>query len=396
MSEKYHNELLSNLVELSRFYGSRPEFVLYGGGNTSVKTNASLFIKASGIALKSIDMSGLVEMNRSALRKILSKTYNESPFRREQEIKRDLLAARVHPEKEKRPSVETIMHELFVGRYVVHLHPTCINMIACSTNGKSITQEIFGENIVWVNYVDPGYTLAKLIEKTLAAFKKDRRRVCPDALIMQNHGLLVGANEPHKVREIIDNLVETATERVGRFIKEDVPSSHLDYKDRRKWIDLLKSILPSFMSRENRDKRVVFDGSSFVLRLVNNPQGQQLVEGGPLTPDQIVYCKQFPLWVNTTPGENSDSIRSRLERYVARYRQIYKHDPKVVIVQGVGLFGIDTTDKTASIVRDVYIDSIKIMFGAKQLGGIRYLTSQEREFIDTWEVEQYRRKAAME
>ena len=35
---------IDRLVALSRYYGSDPDFLLAGGGNTSVKTEDSLFI----------------------------------------------------------------------------------------------------------------------------------------------------------------------------------------------------------------------------------------------------------------------------------------------------------------------------------------------------------------
>ncbi len=45
---------LSTLVDLSRAFGSDPELVLGGGGNTSVKLDGHLLVKASGASLSQI------------------------------------------------------------------------------------------------------------------------------------------------------------------------------------------------------------------------------------------------------------------------------------------------------------------------------------------------------
>ena len=42
---------LKSLIEISRFYGDNPAFVIAGGGNTSYKDSEKIWIKASGIPL---------------------------------------------------------------------------------------------------------------------------------------------------------------------------------------------------------------------------------------------------------------------------------------------------------------------------------------------------------
>src|ERR1039457_628143 len=101
---------LEVLVKLSRFYGSDPEFVLAGGGNTSVKVGARLFVKGSGHALATMPPEGFVEMDRKQLEALLNSTLSEERTQREAEFKAATLAARIHPEKNQRPSVEALLH----------------------------------------------------------------------------------------------------------------------------------------------------------------------------------------------------------------------------------------------------------------------------------------------
>ncbi|MEN6399246.1 MAG: class II aldolase/adducin family protein, partial [Rectinema sp.] len=117
---------MKELVEVSRRYGSDPEFVLAGGGNTSWKTNDTLFVKASGTALATIEEIGFVELDLEAVRAILRQAFPSDSAAREAQVLSALMAAR-KPGQTMRPSVETILHALFPYSYVVHLHPALVN-----------------------------------------------------------------------------------------------------------------------------------------------------------------------------------------------------------------------------------------------------------------------------
>jgi len=73
---------LDRVVALSRYYGSDPDFLLAGGGNTSMKTVDTLHIKASGISLADITRDGFVQMVRDKVRDILAKSYSQEPLER--------------------------------------------------------------------------------------------------------------------------------------------------------------------------------------------------------------------------------------------------------------------------------------------------------------------------
>ncbi len=102
---------LRDLVEISRYYGNNKDFVIAGGGNTSYKTPSTLWVKASGTTLATITAEGFAELDRAQLSVLSTKKYSENSDLREQEVKADLFRARVHPEKNLRPSVEPSMHK---------------------------------------------------------------------------------------------------------------------------------------------------------------------------------------------------------------------------------------------------------------------------------------------
>ena len=63
---------MQKLVEFSRRYGSNPELVLAGGGNTSMKEGGILYIKGSGCSLSTIRSVDFVAMDMEKLKKDLA------------------------------------------------------------------------------------------------------------------------------------------------------------------------------------------------------------------------------------------------------------------------------------------------------------------------------------
>ena len=162
---------IQELIEISQFYGKKKDFVIAGGGNTSYKDENHIYIKASGHSLGTIGEEGFAQLDRKALQLIGTKTYSDDVMERENQIKDDLLNARVHPEKGQRPSVETSMHDLIAFRFVVHTHSTKVNGLMCSQNAERLTTALFGDEVVYVPYVDPGYILYKEVETRINAYR---------------------------------------------------------------------------------------------------------------------------------------------------------------------------------------------------------------------------------
>jgi NAD(P)-dependent dehydrogenase (short-subunit alcohol dehydrogenase family) len=166
-------------------------------------------------------------------------------------------------------------------------------------------------------------------------------------------------------------------------------------KDRaRHLIDTLGPVLRALLAESERLKIVVFDDSDVVLSLAGAEDGQTTAMGGPLTPDQIVYCNSFPLWFESIEDEEAASLIGRLKESIEKHKEGTGFPPLVVMVEGLGMFAVGDDVAQADTVRLSYKDAIKVMSGAERLGGIHYLPKREREFIEHWEVEAYRRKVA--
>lgn len=160
---------IEELIEISRKYGKDSRYVIAGGGNTSYKNAEKLWVKASGCALATITEDGFAVLDRKKLNVISEKTYSSDTAAREEEVKNDLAAACIT--KDRRPSVETSMHNALEANFIVHLHPTMVNGLMCGQNAEAETQKLFGDDAVYIPYTDPGYVLFKEVENRINAYK---------------------------------------------------------------------------------------------------------------------------------------------------------------------------------------------------------------------------------
>ncbi len=385
------------LVKLSRFYGSDPEFVLAGGGNTSVKIGDRLFVKGSGHPLAAMTPGGFVEMDRKALEALLHSELSNDKKLRESQFKDAVMAARIAPEKGQRPSVEALLHHLMPRQFVVHTHSTLVNTVTCCAKGQAVARELLGDQLIWIPEVDPGFVLAQVLRKALAGYKTATGRDCPRAVLMQNHGLVICGDTADEVKRHTDWLVEALRGAKAQAKPQAVFGAVSRIDDPQSCKRLINAIGPALrglLSSGENLKIVTFDDSAEVMNLVGGVDGKTIATAGPLTPDQIVYCRSFPLWVEISTDATVEQVIEQLRAAIAAHREKTGSDPQMVLVKGLGLFAAGDDLGAARTARDVYIDIIKVMAGAQRLGGVRYMDPVLRKFIEEWEVESYRQQVA--
>ena len=181
---------LEAIIDISRKYGSDPRYVIAGGGNTSCKDADRLWVKASGHALATITEDGFAVLDRAKLNPMGEKAYSKDVAEREEQVKNDLAAACIT--KDRRPSVETSLHNCMNWTFVVHTHPTSVNALMCSADAEKKCAELFPDAL-YIAYTDPGYTLFKKVYDRIQAYKSSNG-VEPKVIFLQNHGIFVGAD----------------------------------------------------------------------------------------------------------------------------------------------------------------------------------------------------------
>lgn len=371
---------VKDLIEISQLYGKNSEMVIAGGGNTSFKSEDKIWVKASGSALSTITEEGFAILDRTKLKLIAENSYSSDPFEREQQIKNDLYEATIT--KERRPSVETSLHDLMNYSFVIHLHPTFLNGLLCSLNAEETIAEMFGDTAIYIPYTDPGYILFKEVESQVEKYVKDKG-VDPKVIFLQNHGVFVAADTTDEVKIIYDDIFS----KVKARITEDLPAEDLPIKAGvSEFIPALRMLLSDDKSKTLKMRRNAltehFSSSVTSFNKVSKP----------FTPDIIVYCKSNYIYLENT--DSAASLIAEFEEKYAAFRKEQTHEPKVIIIKGYGIVASAETAAQTDIILDVFEDMLKIGWISESFGGPQAMTAEQIQFIDTWEVENYRRKVA--
>lgn len=373
---------IKELIEISRFYGKNKEYVIAGGGNTSFKDDSTIWIKASGRSLASLDEEGLVALSREKLHLISEKTYSEDPVLREEQVKNDLYASIEGSDLSLRPSVETSLHELIRYRFIVHLHPSLVNGILCSRNAKKTVQRLFGERTLFVPYTDPGYTLFKKLEEEIKTFRNNYSSD-PQLIMLENHGSFVGADSTEEVKGIYDQIISEIKKETGSLPE----TTDLPYNP------LLNKVLPALrMLLSDDGPKVIRCRHNTLIAKYYNSQADFHRISLPLTPDIIVYCRSRYLYIDQS--SSSERILESIKQQLPVFRNEYGYLPSVIIVKNAGIIAVGSSAESADTTLDVYEDLIKVSYYSSLSGGTKSLTPDQSAFIDKWEVENYRRKIA--
>ena len=376
------NQEIKELIEVSRFYGINKDYVIAGGGNTSFKNDQTIWIKASGQPLAELSEEGLVALGREKLKLISSAVYSDDSSEREEQVKKDLYKSILDTATNKRPSVETSLHELIRYKYVVHLHPTLVNGLLCSRNARNLTSQLFGDTVLFVPYIDPGYTLFKKLEHDIIVYRQKFNHD-PQIIFLENHGSFVSADTTDEIRDIYSGIMQ----KISTLITPLTEIQPLPYNP------LLNRVLPALRTilHTERPGIITFRNNSLIAKFYHSQQEFHKISL-PLTPDIIVYCKTRYLYIehSSTAEKILESFRFQLPHFKSEYGYL----PKIIVIKDLGIFSVAESYSSAEASLDVYEDLIRISYYASFCGGVKFLTPEQVVFIDQWEVENYRRKVS--
>ncbi len=426
---------VGRLVVLAQEFGRDPEFSRGGGGNASVKARGVLWIKPSGVPLATLEAEDLVPLDRDRLLSFLAQPPFDQPG--DDPVIQAAERARIGPDDGRRPSVELLFHALLDERMILHTHPIVINAVTCNADGEAIARRLFGDEVVWVPYTDPGLPLARAIRDARHAIADRTGRPAPGVVLMQNHGLIVAADDPAEI--------EATSRRIARVIREAIeaapaasapaasppaasppaasppaasppaasapaasapaasapaappaasvtaasapPPGH-DAAD-----DIVGALAPALRTAlgGGRHRVLVFDDTPLAAGFTATEPGRAFALGGPLTPDQIVYAGSAPLVLDVSEA-SPDDLPALAGEQLRAHLDAGHPTPIVAVVPGVGLFAAGDTWAEADTARHIYLDALRVGEAANRLGGVRHLSDTERRFIEDWEAEAYRRQ----
>lgn len=341
----YRNEL-NDLVKISQFVGKRIDYVQGGGGNTSVKLDASLMaIKASGYKLSQItEESAYVTLNYKKIadffdgvdltqKKDYQALYDEA-------VKNSVEPIFEGMEK-LRPSVEAGFHSV-LDKYVIHIHSVYAAIIVCAKNGKQIMDKLLkGKDygFIFVKYINPGFALAMEIYQKVKEYKAKYGKA-PEAIFMKNHGLIVHNNDYARAKNIIKDI----NDEIKAYF--DISCEEFNEIKLEKEGDYLVSQTPAVTKfLEEND----IDASFF--------------DKYPLYPDQLVYL--------------NSCLRLTPDKMIISGKKVY--------YKNVSLAEVITIEETLA----AYLFAMSKLI--KHNLPISVMGKKDVDFINNWEAEKYRK-----
>lgn len=385
---KNYDDDLALRVYTSRLLGRDSSLVLHGGGNTSVKIieknilsleEEILYVKGSGWDLEFIEKAGFSPVRMDHMLN-LSRLDSLSDPQMVNELKTQLTNV-----SSPSPSVETILHAALPFKFVDHTHADAVVTITNTLTGEDRIREIFGDRVVIIPYVMPGFDLAKEVVRIFSEQSSNKT----EGMILMNHGIFsFGEN----AKESYDRMISLVSEAEDYLISQnawDIKISEIPF-------------IESQMSQEIAELRQQVSltaGKPMLLNLTNSKLGfsfsnrkdiQSIATRGPLTPDHVIRTKRIPMI-----GRNIDKYK---EEYVSYFesnepsakerKRILDQAPRVILDKEFGLCSIGKNMKEIGIISDIYEHTIQSILRAEILGGFKALPAKDIFDLEYWDLEQ--------
>jgi len=362
---------IQSLIEISHYYGKKKSFVIAGGGNTSHKTDDHLWVKASGVALSNITEEGFALLDRKKLNNISVKEYNADPFERERQLKVDLAESAIT--NDKRPSVDTLLHNTIDYKYVIHLHPTHVNGVMCSNDVEFQIEPHFGTDALYISYTDPGYLLFKEVESKIMEFNHEKG-FDPKVILLQNHGIIVSANTTQEVIDIFDTIISN----LEKVLKLPIPTETIEIDSK------VTEIVPAIRAIVSAEglKTLKVKNCALIRHFTKDDSSFKKISR-PFTPDGVTCCKSKYIYINRV-----ETVQQTIYLFKSEYEKfVYENgfQPRVVLIKGIGLVTIGDNAIQSEIISESFIESLKIAWLTDYFGGQHFLTSAQIENIEVLE-----------
>jgi len=375
-------------VYTSRLLGQDSSLVLHGGGNTSVKileTNLVdieeeiLYVKGSGWDLEFIEKAGFSPVRMNHMLKLSSLESLSDP-QMVNELKTQLTNA-----SSPAPSVETILHAILPFKYVDHTHADALVTITNTLEGKNRIREIYGERVVIIPYVMPGFDLAKDVARIFSKNATEKT----EGMILMNHGIFSFGDD---AKESYDRMINLVNEAENYLVSQNAwdiekPLSSIATKKISNQVSQLRQQVslvagyPVLMSLTNSHSGINFS---------NRKDLQKIATRGPLTPDHVIRTKQIPMIGRDVVKYKEEYISYFNDNEInAKARKtMLDPAPRVILDKEFGLCAVGKSMTDIGIISDIYEHTILSILRAEKLGGFQALPASDIFDLEYWDLEQ--------
>src|SRR5690606_32068939 len=341
-------------VYTSRLLGREKSLVLHGGGNTSVKIPQRnrhgeeehiLYVKGSGWDLETIEEAGFSPVRLAPMQRLAELEMLSDP-----DMVNELLTNMIRAGAPT-PSVETILHACIPHRYVDHTHADALLAVTNTPSGERYVREIYGDRVVIIPYVMPGFDLARVVAREF----KRQAHAGTQGMVLLKHGVFsFGATARESYERMIELISMAEAFLAGR--KAWTIGAQATSRDCK--------VPPLELARLRRDTSGAA-GAPMLLRVrctaqtlafAQHPQVGRLSQQGPATPDHVIRTKRLPLL-----GRDVAAYAEAYKAYFARHassapepKTMLDPAPRVVLDPAFGLASIGRTAKDTRIVEELY------------------------------------------
>ncbi|MFZ5375893.1 MAG: class II aldolase/adducin family protein, partial [Campylobacterota bacterium] len=285
------------------------------------------------------------------------------------------------------PSIEAILHAIIPFDYVDHTHADAVVTLTNTPGGKTLVQELYGKNMLIVDYVMPGFELAKHIHELTRSVDWNAL----SGIILMHHGVFTFDNDAKRAYEKMIEIV-TAAET---YLAERVTLACGDCEGKG------DPAVAAAVAAEASKLR----GCDLSPMLIDSPRAQlfsilpnlaSLVKKGGLTPEHVIRIKPFPAIID---GDIAQGIVQFAQEYQAYFDANASSEhicldlaPRYAVIKGVGIVVLGKDDKESLIIGDIVKHTLTAILSAEQLGGWTSLSLPQMFQMEYWELEQAKLK----
>ena len=397
---------LDLLVYASRLVGAETTLVIWGGGNTSIKTRerdhrgreiAVLRVKGSGSDLKSVQRRDFPGVRMDDIAALLGRDAMSD------EEMVGYLAHALQDPGGVRPSIETLLHGFVPAPAIVHTHADAVVSLTNTDRAHDVIQGVYGKDVISLAYRRPGFRISRDVADAIA----DRPEA--KALLLERHGTITWGATVRDAYEATIELITRAEEATAERKKgrQAFGGGRVPVREPGARRATALAVAPRLRGRLSRARRVVvtFDDSPDVTEFVSSADAPRVSQVGPATPDHTIYAKRLPCFVAATGGEAPEALAEAIERsvedFVGGYTRYFEENrfegaqlvdplPRVVLVPGLGMFTSGKDRRTAGIVSDIYHHTIDVVGNAGAFGDYVSLSAKDAFDVEYWPLELYK------
>ncbi|MHB8312234.1 MAG: SDR family oxidoreductase [Candidatus Dormibacteria bacterium] len=328
---------VDRLAEWSRRLAADPSWVVYGGGNSSMKGEFTdpmghrhqvLWVKGSGVDMRSAAPADFPMLDLAQLQEL------GAVEALDEQVVSALVERTVLQPSRRRPSIETLLHALVPHAFVFHVHADAICALANHADGKRAVAEVLGDRFAFLGWVRPGLTLAQEVA----------RLVERDGVVLAHHGLVTWAEDPERCYAATARAISAAQSYLGSLTRPPAPAGAAELTDAE-----VQRLLLALRGRLSQRVHQVLVVDSQMRAISDRGDVSAIVQAGVSSADHMLWTGPWSCAISDPRNPQSvvadiDGYEAAYDAYLGRHGMepgggagaLGDRQPRVLLVPGLG------------------------------------------------------------